>query len=112
MSEQNDPGIRLTKLAGFDPAKKPKMTNALLKEVLDELQETREQQAKERARSLLQKAIELREGMVKAEKEFNSQKQKFDKELGKILNQLESDLNRSSQAPGGDPAPEAAAVTE
>lgn len=96
----SDQTARLSKLAGFDVAKKPKVTDDIMKEVMGEIQEQREEKAKEKARGLITKALELHEEMVKAESEFKRQKAKFEKELGKVLNQLENDLRQASgQAP-------------
>lgn len=97
MADQTE---RLVSLAGFDPAKQPKVTEQIFKEVMSDIQKERADKAKAKARELIVKALDLREQMAKAEREFAQQKAKFEKELGKILNQLEQDLN---QAAGGQP---------
>jgi hypothetical protein len=94
---------RLTKLAGFDPAKRPKVTDEILKEVMGEIQEKREELARKRARDLMEQALKLHEEMEKEEKEFIRQKAKFNKELGKILNQLEGDLRQAGVAQENQP---------
>ena len=83
------PAERLQDLVGFDPTKKPGMTESVLKSVLEEVNAERDKQAKEKARELIKQALEVREQMVKAERDFAAAKSKFDKELGKLLNRLE-----------------------
>lgn len=92
MSDNNS-SERLEKLIGFDAAKSSNLTQDLFQEVLGDIKKERFEKAKVAAREQLVKAMELREKMAKAEKEFNSQKAKFNKELGKLLNRLESSLN-------------------
>lgn len=98
MSDKKDTGERLEKLVGFDAAKHPSITNEVFKEVLADLHKERAEKAKAQATEQIRKALELREKMVKAEREFNKQKQKFDQELGKLLNRLEAQLNGSGGA--------------
>ena len=96
----SDQSRRLAELAGFDPAKKPKVTEEILKEVISDIQEKREEEAKKKAYELMTKAIQLNDEMIKAEAEFNRQKTKFEKELKKVINMLENDLRQASgQAP-------------
>ena len=83
---------RLTALAGFDPAKQPTTTKEIFAEVVADIHKERAERAKVAAREQLLKAFELREKMSKVEREFLSQKAKFDKELGKMLNRLEASL--------------------
>jgi len=61
MSDERGNVERLTNLAGFDPAKAPKITRGLFQEVMDDLTKERSDKAKEKARGLITKAIELRE---------------------------------------------------
>jgi negative regulator of genetic competence, sporulation and motility len=100
MADKVSPTERLVGLAGDDVLKRPKVTEEIFKEVMSEIRKERSDKAKAKARELIVKALDLQEQMEKAEKEFRSQKAKFEKELGKILNQLENDLN---QAAGGQP---------
>lgn len=86
---------RLEKLVGFDPVKKLSATGELLKSVVSDIKKEREEKAKTAAREKLVLAFDLREKMHKAEREFESQKAKFEKELGKLLNSLESNLSGS-----------------
>lgn len=60
-----------------------------LKEVAKEDTETRKGKAKE----MIRKAVELNRQMEEAERTFNSQKKKFDKELGKTLQRLNNMAN-------------------
>jgi len=86
------PAERLATLVGFDPAKRGSLSDELFKEVLEDLTEERVKKAKEAAKEQLEKAVKLREDFDKAEKSFDSQKKKFNKELGKLLNKIESQL--------------------
>jgi hypothetical protein len=89
---------RLKTLVGFDPAQRPKVTDDIFKEVMQDINEERAAIAKDKARTLLTQAFELREQMVKARSDFERQEKKFEKELGKILNRLESELRGSPPA--------------
>jgi len=60
-----------------------------LKEVAKEDTETRKGKAKE----MIRKALDLKRQMDEAERTFNSQKKKFDKELGKTLQRLTNMAN-------------------
>lgn len=60
-----------------------------LKEVSEEDMETRKKSAKE----MIRKALELKKQMDDAEKQFSSQKKKWDKELGKTLQRLQNMAN-------------------
>ena len=96
----SDNAGRLEDLIGFDASKPSNLTNDLFQEVLSDIKKERFDTAKKAAREQLVKAVELREKMVKIEREFNGQKAKFEKELGKLLSRLESSLG------GREPAPE------
>lgn len=102
-AKPNDNVGKLNELLGFNPAKRhplgPK-TGVLFQDTLKEIREEREKTAKAQAKDLLLKAMNIQEEWSKAEKQFNNQKAKFDKELGKLLNQINSMLN------GSDPQPE------
>lgn len=87
-----DPAERLQTIAGFDAAKGFPMSDELFKEVLEEVNEGRKEEAKKRARDLLTQALDIREQMVKAERAFTGQQKKFQKTLGKLLNRLEAQL--------------------
>jgi vacuolar-type H+-ATPase subunit H len=106
MSEKPSNIDKLLELAGFDPAKKPGLTEEILGEALKELQESRKKEALEKARELIKKAVELRQQAYKAEQEFNKQKKKFDDELGKLLNQLRVGVEQVTQPAVGQPAAE------
>lgn len=84
---------KLTEMLEFDAAKRPTLTQELFGEVVKEIREERVKDAKVKAKEQLVKAMQLREQMSKAEKDFNSQKQKMEKELGKVLNQIQGILS-------------------
>lgn len=90
---QGNSAERLEKLIGFDAAKRLNVTKELFGELVDDIKKERLEKAKISAREQLVKAIELREQMVKVEKEFENNRRKFEKELGKLLNSLEASLN-------------------
>lgn len=106
MAEQ-DHKSRFEKLAGFDPGSRPRVTEDLLKEALEEVTEERRAEAKKRFKELFTKAAELRKKMVQAEREFNSQKKKFEKELGKLMNRLENEVNGITGSDAADEEAEA-----
>jgi hypothetical protein len=89
---------RLAEIVGFDAAKGPNVTGDVLKEVLDEILEDRKQKAKVLAKEQLVKALTLREQMAAARRKFETEWEKSDKELGKVVNRLYASLN-------GKPAP-------
>jgi hypothetical protein len=97
VSEKPSNTEKLLELAGFDPAKRPNLTDDILQEALKELQESRKKVALDKARELIKKAVELREQAYKAEQEFNRQRKKFDDELGKLLNQLRTGVEQAQQ---------------
>jgi hypothetical protein len=80
---------RLQELLGFDAAKRGTLTSELFGEVVKEIQEERAKEAKSRAKEHLVKAMQLREQMEKARKDFENQYKKFEKELGSVLNQVQ-----------------------
>jgi hypothetical protein len=108
MSDKPDNTKRLTDLVGFDPAKKPSASETLFKEVLADIQKERDAKAREVVRTQLAEAIRLREEMHKAESEFNKQKQKFDSQLGKLLNSLENSLRGRPQVEEAEDGSQAA----
>lgn len=89
-------GTKLQELLGFDPAKKGTLTADLFSEVVKEIADERHKEAKARAKEHLVKAIQLREQMAKARKDFDAQDKKFEKELGKALNQIDGILSGKS----------------
>tara|TARA_Y100000034_G_C6721861_1_gene319386 strand:- start:243 stop:560 length:318 start_codon:yes stop_codon:yes gene_type:complete len=62
----------------------------VLKEALKEVSEEQAEKKKKAAKELIVKALELKKQMDDAEKQFTSQKQKWDKELGKVMNRLQN----------------------
>lgn len=81
---------RLVDVLGFDPAKGGGADNAIIQEALQEIKDEQAKAKKAKAKEQLLKAAELRKKMVEAERQFEGQKKKFDKELGKVLNQIEA----------------------
>jgi hypothetical protein len=62
----------------------------VLKEALKEVSKEESEKKKVAAKDLIRKALELQDRMNTAERTFNSEKKKFDKELGKTLNRLKN----------------------
>ena len=60
----------------------------VLKEALQEVSEERAEKKKESAKELIRKALDLKKQMDTAESQFTSQKKKWDKELGKVMNRI------------------------
>jgi DNA replication protein DnaD len=85
-------GERLQEMLGFDPVGKAGLTQDLFSEVVKEIQEERTKEAKAKAKEYLIKAMQLREQMEKAKRDFDTQYKKFEKELGKVLNQIQGIL--------------------
>lgn len=83
---------KLEGLLGFDPTKRETLTQELFKEVVQEISKERTDKAKAQAKEHLTKAIQLREGMVKARRDFDREDKKFEKELGKVMNQIQGVL--------------------
>lgn len=96
MSDQqnpNNPSAKLSELLKFDPGKRHPVSTELFAEALKEITEEREESTKKVVKELLSKGMDLRQQMVTAEKQFNTAKRKFDKELGKIIKQVQGMLN-------------------
>ena len=83
---------RLSSMVGFDPAKHPQVTDDVFKKVMKDIKEERAEKAAEKAKGLLEQAFALSGQMAKAASDFKRQEKKFDKELGKLINRLESEL--------------------
>jgi hypothetical protein len=80
---------RLEDLLGHNPSKE--LTGGdILQEAMKEIKEERAKEAKVKAKDMLSKAIELHRSITKADQEWRSKIAKFNKELGKVLNKLES----------------------
>ena len=84
---------KLQELLNFDPAKRPTLTQELFAEVVKEITDERVKTAKIKAKEELVKASQLREQMVKVKKEFENQYNKMEKDLGKMLNQIQGILS-------------------
>lgn len=92
MSEQNSNQEQLVSILGFDPLK-DNITKDILTEAFDELKKEKAANAKVKAKELLSKAVELHSQMTAAKREFESKINKFDKELGKLVNRLKAFAN-------------------
>lgn len=86
-------GAKLQELLGFDPTKRGTLSANLFSEVVKEIADERHKEAKARAKEHLVKAIQLREQMAKARKDFDAQDKKFEKELGRVLSQIQGILS-------------------
>lgn len=84
---------KLTELLGFDPTKRPTLGpkgGALFTEALADIVKEREEKAKTQATELFRKAITLSDERKKARAQFNQADAKFEKELGKVLSQIQA----------------------
>jgi hypothetical protein len=93
MSDQKTNADKLTDMLKFDAAKRPTLTQDVFADVVKEITEERVKAVKSQAKDQLVKAMGIQEQMSKAKKEFESQHKKMEKELGKILNQIQSILS-------------------
>ena len=60
----------------------------VLQEALKEVNEERAEKRKDSAKALIREALDLQEQMNAAERRFTSEKKKWDKKLGKLINRL------------------------
>lgn len=79
----------LNDILGFDATKHPTPTADLFAEVAADLKKERLEKARVQAKELLAKAIELQTQKSALEKKFRAETQKFDKEFGKIMKQID-----------------------
>lgn len=91
---------RATDVLGFEPTKRVATSAYILTKVKEKLQEERQKQAEEQAEKAMRQVIELCEKHAQAVRQFHSQEKKWDKELGKLLNQLEG--HPPEQQPAAD----------
>jgi len=101
---------RLQSLLGYDPTKESP-NQSIVQEAMKEIQDERNKKLKLKVVEQLTKASDLRVKMVKLKKDFESEYNKSDKELGKALNVIEamatgkpltqegSDKDESAQTP-------------
>lgn len=87
MAEQKTSSDKLIEMLGADPAKDD-LSKDVLTEALQELKAERAEEAKKKAKEQLAKAIDLHNQHDKARKEFEGKSNKFQKDLGKIINKL------------------------
>lgn len=82
-------GVQTQNVARLEEMLKPhRQEFDVLKEALKEVSKEESEKKKDAAKELVRKALELQQRMDQAERTFNSEKKKFDKELGKTLNRL------------------------
>lgn len=83
---------KLQEMLGFDPAKKDNITSEAFKEVVAEIQAERQKVIKEKAKTQLLRAMELRDQKDKADRDYAAASKKWDKEMGKTLRGIEAML--------------------
>lgn len=81
---------RLCKVLQYDPAKQSGSNSSVFNKALQAVQERRDKEIQAKAEELLQQAIDLRCKMDESERQFNANKKKFEKELGKLVNRIEA----------------------
>ncbi len=62
----------------------------VLSEAIREVNQEDGEKRKAEVKELVRKALSLQQQMNQAERQFNAEKAKFDKDLGKLLNRLQS----------------------
>ena len=93
----------LEEIIGFNPTKRPTPTATLFAEVAADLNKERVEKAKTQAKELITKAIDLTTQRDELEKKFRKEVERFDKELGKLMGQID----QLSQGKEPQPEPEA-----
>lgn len=96
---------QLCEKLGFDPARQATGDAGLLADVVKEIQQEREKEVKTKVKELLVLAMQVRKQMDDARKKFEREWAKMEKELGKILGDLE-------RLASGKPVEEPAAAEE
>jgi hypothetical protein len=113
MSERKNPVDRLNEMLGYDSSRPANPTADLFQEIQDEMTEERQLEAKKKARALLTEAVKLNTEFQNAKRQFAKQEEKFMKELGKLMNRIESAARGATgeapeeavtETPAGDPA--------
>lgn len=77
----------MTDLLGFDPTKESP-TKGVLTKALEKITEERDKTLQGKLEEQLRKAIDLAQRKKKLDSEYKTQSNKWNKELGKMLNQL------------------------
>jgi hypothetical protein len=101
MAEKQTNSDKLVDMLKFDPGKEPKVPQSAFEEIVADLTKERTEAAKAKAKEILFKAMDIRKKMTTTEREFNKTKAAAEKEMGKLLNQLKSALDGSTDAPEG-----------
>jgi len=96
--EHSSPGIaRLIRVLKYDPTKRQSLTGNVLQEVFDDVNKERINKAKEDTKVLISKAIEMTRQKADIDKTYRNTSQKFEKDLGKVMNQIEAMVNGKEQ---------------
>lgn len=95
----NSPFGKLKTQLGFDPTRPAKLSQVLMAEVIADLRKGKIEEAKKKATELLTKAIDLSEKKAQADRAYRKAGQAFDKELGKVIQQINSVLEGATELP-------------
>lgn len=95
----NSPFGKLKAQLGFDPTKPARLSQLLMGEVIADLRKGKIEDAKKKATELLTKAIDLSEKKAQADRAYRKAGQAFDKELGKVIQQINSILEGATELP-------------
>lgn len=79
---------KLNSLLTFDATKRPPLAGEALAKVIEEIKKEKLEIAQKEAKDLLYKAIELQNKKAVAKRAFENQDRKFDKELGRVLKNI------------------------
>jgi hypothetical protein len=81
---------RLTDLLTFDPGRGVPLTGKAFAKVVREIKREKLATAQQQAKDLLVRAMDLQKQKTDAKRVFERQEKKFDKELGKVLKQIDN----------------------
>lgn len=93
----SSPAERLSEMLGFDPSKK-NPSSGVFAEAMKEYNEERNKELKSLVKEKLAKAVELHKTLVTKRNELEGLMKKVEKELGKVLGQLEA-MSKGAEPP-------------
>lgn len=92
----------IQKILGFNPAKTPGPNKSAIDKAVAKLLVAREEKSAAAAEELLTKAIGLAEQLAAIEKEFKKKKEAVEKEIQKLVSQVQNALSGRDAAPTTD----------
>ena len=98
-NDKRDNFAELSSLLGFNPSNNQAPTKDILTKVMDTIREERSKAAQAHAEKVLRQAMDLHQQAQAAQRRYEGERAKFNKELGKLV----STLKRMT---AGQPEPE------